>query len=223
MHEQEFCTSFQPPVAKVFGVWLDTYAIGHELALIRQGNPLVTYSDTSFAELPDNAKKLALTMAIEICGKLGFFTKWIYVIRTLRADPVTVTKEIQKFRDYRKAGSLDLPLAKMSRPSGVPFHYFGAPELARLLNFVTERQSLLVHSHFNGSPLNFPLGLAQILLTADLEKDGHIWVKNFQDMERERPPKPGTPPPGLNEKILTGEEAEQAFAEAAAKAEKGNK
>jgi len=33
-------------------------------------------------------------------------------------------------------------------------------------------------------------------------------------MEREAPPKPGTPPPGQHEKVLTGDAADQAFAEA---------
>ena len=68
-----------------------------------------------------------------------------------------------------------------------------------------------------------PLGLAQILYTTHLEATGAVWVKNQQEMERELPPKPGTPPPGQNEKVLVGEEAEKAFAEAVANANKGNK
>ena len=65
MHETEFAASFQPPVAKVFGVLMETYAIGHELALIREGNPLATYSEASFSELAQDAQKLALALAVK--------------------------------------------------------------------------------------------------------------------------------------------------------------
>ena len=223
MHEQEFCSSFQPPTAKVFGVALDTFAIGHELALVRQGNPLATYGAASFAELSEPAKKLALSLALEICGNLKFFRKWAVALRMLRATGKDLENEISAFRSYRAAGSQDMPLAKMPRTNGVPFHYLGAPELARLLNYITKHHPILIQAYFKGSPLNFPLGLAQILHTTHLESEGSIWVKNHQDIEREQPPKPGTPPPGANEKVLTGDEAEKVFAEAAARAEKQSK
>ena len=224
MHESEFCNSFHPALFKVFGVVLDAYAIGHELALIRDGNPLVSYTAASFSELEIGAKRLALLMAVEVCGKVGAFRKWIIAMRASRADDEGLKAEIEAFQSYRAAGSLDLPLAKMPRQGGgVPFHYFGAPELARLLNFVTEKHGLLIQSHFGGSPLNFPLGLAQILHSTHLESEGSIWVKNYQDMQREAPPKPGTPAPGANEKVFVGDEAEKVFSEAAKLAEKGNK
>ena len=224
MHEQNFAESFQPPEAKVFGVLLETFAIGHELALIRQGNPLATYSEASFSELSADAQKLALAMAVEICGKgFGFWKKWRFIIAEFRAKPQELAEEIKKFRDYRAAGSQDLPLTKMPKQHGIPFRYFGAPGLASLLNYVTAQHSLLIQSHFKRSPLNFPLGLAQILYTTHLESAGAVWVKNHQEMEREKPPREGTPPPGQNEKVLVGEEAEKAFAEAVANANKGTK
>ena len=223
MHDTVFATSFQPPPAKVFGVALETFAIGHELALIRQGNPLATYGEKSFDELPRDAKKLALTMAVQICGKLGWFKKWKFVVTLFRMKPEEFDRQVKIFRDYRAAGSQDLPLTKMPKQHGIPFRYFGAPGLASLLNYVVEKHSLLIKSHFKSSPLNFPLGLAQILYTTHLETTGAVWVKNHQEMEREKPRKPGTPEPGQNEKVLTGEAAEKAFAEAVANAEKGAK
>jgi hypothetical protein len=221
MHEQDFSNSFQPPTTKIFGVRLETFAIGHELALIRQGNPLATYTESSFAELSDDAKKLALALAVEICGKLGFLGKWKFVIAEFRTKPEELEAEIKRFRDYRATGSRDLPLTKMPKQHGIPFRYFGAPGLASLLNYVTAHHSLLIQSHFKGSPLNFPLGLAQILYTTHLETTGAVWVKNHQEMEREKPPREGTPPPGQNERIYTGAEAEKVFAEAAKKAAEG--
>lgn len=221
MHEENFAHSFHPPRVNVFGVEMGTYAIGHELALIRQGNPLATYGEASFAELSQDAKRLAIAMAIEVCGNLGFFKKYKCAIAIYRAKDEELAVEIKMFRDYRAAGSQDLPTTKMPRQHGVPFRYFGAPGLASLLNYVVKEHLLLIQTHFKGSPLNFPLGLAQILYATHLETNGSIWVKNQQEMEREAPRKPGTPKPGANEKVLTGEAAEKAFAEAVALAAKG--
>lgn len=223
MHELLFCASFQPPAVKIFGVRLENYAIGHELALIRQGNPLTTYTEASFVELSIDARRLALVMAVEVCGRVGFFSKFAFVIKTHRATAEELGLQVKNFRIYRADGSHDLPLAKMPRQQGIPFRYFGAPGLASLINYVTEKHSLLIQTHFKGSPLNFPLGLAQILYATHLETTGAVWVKNHQEMEREAPRKPGTPNPGANEKVFVGEAAEKAFAEAAAMAEKGSK
>lgn len=220
MHEKAFSNSFQPQSTTVFGIVLENFAIGHEIALVRQENPIINYGEKSFLELDTNAKKLALTMAVEVCGKLRLLSKLCFMVRVCIANEKQLESEINNFRNYRNAGSQDLPLAKMPRQQGIPFRYFGAPQLASLLNYVTEKHTLLIESHFEGSPLNFPLGLAQILYATHLESNGQIWVKNHQEMERDSAPKEGV---GLNEKVLTGEEAEKAFAEAVASANKGNK
>ena len=206
---------------KVFGARMATYAIGHELALVRQGNPIATYNESSFQELSHEAKKLALTMAVEVCGKIGIVQKARFILNVFLAKPEALENEINKFRVYRSEGSLDLPLTKMPKDRGLPYRYFGSPSMASLINYLTANHSLLIQSHFKGSPLNFPLGLAQILYTTHLETTGGVWVKNKQEMERDEPPKGGTPPAGQNEKVLTGEEAEKAFAEAVANANKG--
>lgn len=221
MHEDSFCNSFQPPPPKIFGVTLTIFTIGHEIALIRQGNPLVIYNESSIAELSDEAMRLALIMTVEICGKIGLFSKLLFAIKASRSPKIKLAEEMKKLRAYLADGSLDMPLAKMPRQHGVPFHYFGAPELARVLNYVAGQHSLLIAAHFHGSPLNMPLGLARMLYSTHLESQGEIWVKNHQDMERERPRREGTPAVGANEKVLTGEEAEKAFAEVMAKATGG--
>ena len=223
MHDIDFANSFAPATEKIFGVPMEVFAIGHELALVRQGNPLATYGETSFDELGLDAKKLALAMAVEICGRLGRVSKYRLAFKISVVTEERLNQEICKFRKYRSEGSRDLPLANMPKQHGIPFRYYGSPALASLLNYIAEKHSLLIKSHFGGSPLNFPLGLAQMLYTAHLEATGAVWVKNQQDMEREAPRKPGTPPPGLNEKVLTGEAAEKAFNEAVAMAEKGAK
>jgi len=91
--------------------------------------------------------------------------------------------EAERFQEYRASGSLDLPTAKMPRTAGHPYHYFGGPELARLINYVTRRHSVMIETHFEGSPLNFPLGLARMFYLVDAESDGAVWIKNAHDVE----------------------------------------
>ena len=227
MHEFLFSQSWTPPRFTVLGLPLEPFTIGHELILWNKLNPAVTYNLAGFKELPMEEKGRALAEAVQICyndkdakAKKLFddSKKWIKTAAELDLD-----KEIEAFFAYREACGQDFPVMKMPRTQGVPFHYFGAPDVARLINYVVEKHSLLITAHFNGTPLDFPLGLARTLYSTHLETEGAIWVKNQQDMEREAPRKPGTPPPGLNEKVLTGEAAEKAFNDAVAMAEKGAK
>lgn len=219
MHDLIFCQSFQPPEVTLLGLKLHNYTIGHEIALIRQGNPLVTYSEKSFDELPADAKRLAVVMAVNVCCKKNRVSQWLMGIRS---HNVPLNGTIATIRQYLTLGSQDLPLAKMPRTQGVPFHYFGAPELARLLNYVTGSHQKMIDAHFGGSPLNFPFGLAKMLYSAHLESEGNIWVKNQQDMWRDEPKKDGTPAAKAEAKILVGDEAQKEWAAVMAKANQKN-
>lgn len=181
MHETIFADAFRPPHFTVLLRPLLDYTIGHELILWQRRNSLVTYpAAASFKELPEKEKRRALAEAVDICcqeqAKSG--EKWAKKTAALDLDA-----EIDQFYAYLAAGSQDLPTVKMPRPHGVPFHYFGAPELARLINYVTHAHAVMIATHFEGSPLNFPLGLARMLYLADAEAAGNVWVKNFQDVE----------------------------------------
>ena len=178
MHEKLFSEAFHTPESTVLGLRLRNYAIGHELALIRRDNPLVTYSEKSFQELDLAMQKACLADAVEICCHR---VPRIKLLWALRASRLPFGSELDKFRHYRAAGSLDLPTVKQPRTHGAPFHYFGAPELARLINYVTNHHAVMVNTHFEGSPLNFPLGLARILWATEMETIGAIWVENFHD------------------------------------------
>ena len=183
MHEKTFADAFHVPACSVFGVRLRNYAIGHELAMQRDGNPVATYTPQAFTELALAAQKASLAQAVEVCAYRTPRCKWLWA---LRASRMPFGAELDKFQAYRLAGSLDMPTVKQPRTSGVPFHYYGAPELARLLNYVTEHHQVMIQTHFEGSPLNFPLGLARILWLTDAETRGEIWVENFQDVEHKR-------------------------------------
>ena len=222
MHELAFANSFRPPEQILFGVKMENYSIGHELALVRQGNPLATYTAKSFSELPTIAKRLALAMAIEVCGNVrSLFRKWRLAFLIHRLSDESLSYAIEAFDTYRRFGSEDLPMQKMPRQHGVPFHYFGAPELARLINYVADHHQTLIAVHFGGSPLNFPVGLARVLYSTQLETDGAIWIKNAQDMAHDAPKKEGTPEASTTEVVLTGEAAEKSLEEAIATAGAG--
>lgn len=180
MHDADFADAFRPPRFSVLGLGLMDYTIGHELVLWQRRNPLVATTREEFDGLPWNAKIKALSQAVLICCRREpcFASLW-----GRRCAKLDLDVEIGKFRDYRAAGSLDLPTAKMPKTQGHPYHYFGGPELARLINYVTRRHSVMIQTHFEGSPLNFPLGLARMLYLVDVESDGGVWIKNHLDME----------------------------------------
>lgn len=212
MHEAIFSNSFSPAPCKVFGISLDAYTIGHEIALIKQGNPLVAYSSASFSELSGPAKKMALAMAVEICGKFGRLNKWIFAVKVFRANEKEIATQLSVFAAYREASAQDLPTVKMPRTEGVPFHYFGAPDLARLVNFISAVHKPMMDAHFSGSPLNFPLGLARQLYSTHLECEGAIWIENWQDMEIKRK-RAELDAQNRESTLAVGEDAVQAFAE----------
>ena len=184
MHETQFSKSFNSPSISVLGLKLRSYTIGHELALISQGNPIVTYTEKSFSELPSPVINFSLASAVEVCCARIPTIKVLWAIMKMRCN---FSEEVRKFREYRSSGSEDFATTRQPRTQGVPFHYFGAPELATLINYVSVNHKMMIDAHFGGTPLNFPLGMAKMLYTTSLECDGLVWVENFQDVEfRER-------------------------------------
>ena len=183
MHEAQFADSFHIPRFTVLGLPLLPLSIGHEIALWKRRNPIVTHTWSGFDELPADAKFAALVDAVEVCcEKTPFWLRWW----ARKAQKMMFHVEHAKFLEYRAAGCMDLATVKQPRQSGGQYHYFGAPELARLLNYVVFFQCQITAQHFGGSPLNFPLGLARILYSTHLECEGHIWVQNFQDVEDQK-------------------------------------
>jgi len=180
MHEKSFAEAFNVPNVRVLGLRVRPYAIGHELALIRSENPLLTYAENSFAELAPAVQRTCLADAVEICCYRRPVSKWIWAIRCIKLD---FEEEILKFRQYRISGSGDFPTVRQPRASGIPYHYFGAPELARLINYVSASHAMMMQTHFGSSPLNFPLGLAKMLWSAEMESSGAIWIENHHDAE----------------------------------------
>ena len=190
MHDYEFSQVFTPPRFIVLGLPLERLTIGHELLLWNRQNPVVQLTAYGFKQLPIEEKGRALAEAVQIvyndkdekAKKLFDNSKgWIR-----KAVALDLDKEIDAFYSYRDICGKDLPTVKQPRAKDVPFHYFGAPEVARLINYVSNAHSAMIQAHFEGSPLNFPLGLARMLYSTHLETEGAIWVENWQDLEQKR-------------------------------------
>jgi hypothetical protein len=179
MHDTIFSDAFRPPRFVVLRLPLLTYTIGHELVLIGQRNPLALDPESALA-MPWNVAGEWLMKAVLVCCEHR--PRWLswWESRCLGA---AVDSEVRKFLAYRMAGSLDFPTVQQPRVKGVPHHYFGGPELARLINYVTERHEAMIATHFEGSPLNFPLGLARCLYSAHGETEGALWIENHKDVE----------------------------------------
>jgi hypothetical protein len=184
MHDLDFADAFRPPQFTVLGLPLLDYSIGHELVLWQRRNPLVIFTSEYFDGCALSDRVHALTQAVLICCKR--VPKWAAGgIWAWRIRNVDVGAEVKKFRYYRAAGSRDLPTVKQPRDSKAPFHYFGGPELARLINYVTTSHAVMIKTHFGGSPLNFPLGLARMLYLVAEESAGSVWIKNHNDYKDE--------------------------------------
>ena len=180
MHETTLADAFRPATSVVLGLELADYAIGHDLALWLRRNPLLNGTEAVGRLLPSE-KLVALAQAVQVCARKEIPKDWA---KTSGVD-VDVEEETVKFLNHMALGTLDLPTIKQPRANGVPFHYFGAPEMARLLNYVTAHHGLLIQKHYEGSPLMFPVGLARILFTTHCETEGNLWVKNWNDYHNE--------------------------------------
>lgn len=182
MHELALADAISQKPTTVFGLRLLPFTIGHELLLWKMQNALATYSIRSFGELSEMEQSRALARAVLICCHRGpRWTRWW----SIQCRRMNLAEEVGKFREYRAMGSMDLPTKPIPRSDTGHFHYLGAPELARLINYVSTHQKAFMVAHFDGTPLNFPFGLARILYLTHLESEGNIWVKNSHDIENE--------------------------------------
>jgi hypothetical protein len=183
MHDAIMADAARPARVSILKLPMLDYSIGHEIVLWQRRNAFVTHLPDSFDELPLVERIKALQQAVLVCcekiPRSARFWAW-------RCRNLDMLDEMKKFREYRAAGSLDLPQAKIPKVAGAHYHYFGSPETAQLLNYVSSRHQAMISAHFEGSPLNFPFGLARILYMTDAETSGAIWIKNFHDMETER-------------------------------------
>ena len=223
MHESIFSAAAYAEGATVLRLALRPYSIGHEILLWRTSNPFATYGRKSIMELPEGVQRQKLFTACFICERSWEQNhtpfKWPLLTLFCRRDCVTAV-EVDKFLSYRDSASQDFPAVKQPPVKGASYHYFGAPDLARLVLFMC-RGRLYEQLGFQ-TPWDAPLGLARQLYSTYLEEEQLIWIENYQDVEfkeRAEAYDKANPEPQL----AVGEEAVQRFVEEWEKAHPGKK
>jgi len=185
MHEAALAQAALPAPTVVLGMPLRPFSIGHELALIREGNPLAeTLTDSQ--SIVDRA---ALAQAALICSETWAGIRslhkdpWlplkllIWKLRTRNADQV---EEVRAFNAYRNAGSLEFKVSDM-RQAGQPPRQPGAPFLLRLQQFLVVTMRLSEEQAWN-----YPYGLAKMQWSAFWEGEGGLALYNDHDAEFDR-------------------------------------
>lgn len=196
MHECALADAARPPRASVLQLNLLDYTLGHDLLLWSQRSPFVTYTRESCAELPLAEQINALIKAADVCSQTweqnNFAPRTFFERRRFKKawrqwnkclDHADYPVEIEHFHDYLATAREDLPTVPMPRAKGQEFHYYGAPETARLLNYVSSHHSSLIAHHYR-SPYNFPYRLARVLCLTQLETDGAVWIQNYFDHQQ---------------------------------------
>jgi hypothetical protein len=165
MHESAFADAARPTRFVILRLPLLEYSLGHELLLIRHGNPLICLNREAFDQLPAWQQILALQQAVIVChrrwenqnSKSAPMRRWFWRIR--KTDYALA---IADFRNYLAAGSTMPPREKL--PSDDCARPHGAPWLAILYNHVRD--------------WNCPKGLAQWLYLTHLETQGLVKITN---------------------------------------------
>lgn len=179
MHDAAFSKAALPATARVLGLTLKPYSIGHELWLLREGNPLALNADGGSYE--DFLK--ALPQAVVCCSQshgencrgdwllaLKFFI-WFFRIRKSN-----FAVELAAFAQYRTLGTRFFPneppdaSETKGRPLGQPL-LLGLHQLVLSLGESEWRQ-------YGNSAWDYPYGLAQMRYAARAEMDGRLKIKN---------------------------------------------
>ena len=198
MHEQAFADAARPTRCVVLNISLTDYTIGHELLLWKDKNPFVTYGPDSFHELPAEEQNEALVRAVYVCSQSwseNHFTPQTFVdrwkfrrsFRRWRRSfkKVEWTVEMALFRGWLTASNSEFPTRKIPRPdSKEPYHLHGAPEMARLINYVSQFHAQLIAAHYR-TAFDFPLAFARMLYLTEAETDGAVWVQNYYDWQQD--------------------------------------
>lgn len=193
MHEAAFSQAALPAPARVLGLSLRPFSLGHELWLTREQNPFAL----SASPAGMGALLIALPEAVLLCSQrfaeiaamnhdrwLGL-KLWLWRRRLQRLNLGT---ELAAFLEYRTRGSLGFP--DEPPESNERGRQLGAPLLLTLHAFA---MSL---GNSESAAWDYPYGLAQMRYAAAAELEGRLRIKNkfevahdegFAEWEKEHP------------------------------------
>jgi hypothetical protein len=180
VHEAQYSQAVLPSPARVLGLNLRPYSLGHELWLIREQNPLAVSIEAGAAAMAASLPAAALICSQtfrEIVGmnrdRLIAFKLRLWHIRLKRAN---FGRELSAFLDYRNKGTLAFP---DESPDGNGGRSFGAPLLLSMHQFLRRQMS-------DADAWDYPYGRAQMEYAAWLESEGRLKIKNRFEIEHDR-------------------------------------
>lgn len=188
MHEAALAQAALPVPSRILRLPLLPYSLGHELFLIRCGNPLVCLSEPEFDQLPIARQIEAISLAALACCQTWRENTtqrhrwlWLWHFLNRRANWALA---IADFRNYREAGGLAF---KAELPSGEhtgPVRFLGAPELLILYQFI------LAHIPASQWPTpcawDFPLSLARMHKQCADEQAGGLEIYNYRQWAHDK-------------------------------------
>jgi hypothetical protein len=196
MHEAVLAQAALPTPARILGLRLRDYSLGHELFLIRENNPLAQKTTTDGHRLTQIG---ALKQAVLICScsfeeargmhrdplmrvKLWLWNrairKWERMgSRRGMASEVVWGAELERFRNYQRSRDLELPVSNMpDADGGKPGRPYGAPFLLRVQQFLVMKLGLS-----DAEAWNYPYALGVLQWETWCETEGSLRLANHQD------------------------------------------
>lgn len=180
MHEAAFAQAALPATTVCLGMLLRPFSIGHELFLIREGNPLAAR-----VEKPGRITKQDLAEAVLICSQSFAENErmarefWadakirLWRWRCRRAD---FDMALATFQEYRDSGNLSLPPSGITTPGKTPGRIQGTPFLLRLHQFIITQLRMS-----EAAAWDYKLGMAKMHWCAWWEGEGCYEVYNEVD------------------------------------------
>jgi hypothetical protein len=184
------CRALRP--ARVLGIDLADYSVGHELMLLELRNALVFLDERDFAALSFSEQAVTVMEAAWVCSnswmenhsRRGWRWHWLWC-RRLRWTKPDWALAVAEFRNYRREGStvpVIVPSESIMHRKSEGGRALGSPLLAGVLRIGFE---LLGPAR----GYDLPLGMGQWLYFERAERDGGLQVANgteLQGMAEER-------------------------------------
>lgn len=183
MHEAALAAAALPAPARVLGLMLRPYCLGHELWLIRENNPLAVYhpvrlkiEEVTYAQLMEAAlichHRFEQVAGLNRDRFIGFKIK----LWTRRTRGLELTVERERYLDYRIAGTGCFPTESPTDARAA--RHPGTPLILRVHQFL-----MLTLGLDEATAWNYPMGLAYLRFAGWLEGQGMVNVKNEFDLE----------------------------------------
>jgi hypothetical protein len=185
MHEPLLAQAALPAPARICGIPLRRYSLGHELFLIREKSPFLFGGFVS----PGDLLEVIWICASDYEGCQRSQSTWLYLFKLWLVKRAvqrsikrkTFEREVAAFREYRESGCLEFPLSDVIKPGAAIPRSPGTPFPLRLQQF------LMVTLRLNENEAwDYPVGMAKCRWAAHWEEQAGLEVYNEDNAEMDR-------------------------------------